>query len=143
MKSIKVVLVVAIGMVFTGCATVGNGNVSTVDKMIPIAKTAAYVGTFYAMKEHPEWRPSFETAVAELKFLEAQEKIEFVTLISIVNRLPIKELQSDEAALIVGTATILLSEYGGMAVPLEQVKDLHPVVTAIRDGIELALVRPN
>jgi len=50
----------------------------------------------------------------------------------------VKELKSDRARIYVTAATLLISDYAG-TVPLEQIAELKPVATAIREGIELAL----
>lgn len=118
-----------------GCATPPHGD----RDIAPIVKTAAYVGTHYALVKHPEWKQDFELAANELRGLENSETIDFVTILAIINRLPIKELKSDNAAIVVTSATILLSEYGGRIVPVEQVAKAKPIAAAIRQGIELAL----
>jgi hypothetical protein len=124
----------------TGCASTG-GRVggTTVQDFTPAIKTAAFGGAWYALKEHPEWRIGFETAVADLKILETADKIDFATLMAIAMRLPVDELKSEEAQLAITGATILLSGYGGKLVELDKLENVRPVATALREGIELAL----
>lgn len=122
----------------TGCATTG-GNGTTVQDFTPAIKTAAMVGTVYSLREHPEWAPAFKTAAADLAILETAEKIDFNTILAIVLRLPVKELQSPDARLAISGATILLSGYGDKIVALEKLENLRPVAKALREGIELGL----
>ena len=130
-------------LVTTGCTTtrtLEDGTVVTEQRNIaPAVKTAAYVGTFYALKEHPEWRDGFELAASELAVLEQSENLDFTTLVAIVHRLPVDELKSAEASVIIAGATILLSEYGGRVVPLDRLQEFQPIAKALREGIELGL----
>lgn len=125
----------ALLLIPTGCATTPEN----VTRVASASKIAAYVGTAAALQQKPAWRPGFVTAVAELKALEASETIDFVTLLAIVNRLPIKELKSPEAVLIISGATLVLQEYGGQLVDIGQIEKIRPIVTAIRQGVELGL----
>lgn len=134
----KLILTLSLGICLAapiGCATTPGGK----KDLAPLVKTAAYVGTTYALKAHPEYRPGFELALAQLETLEQSETIDFVTLLAIVNRLPVTELKSDEATLIVTSATLLLSEYGGGVLPVEQLEKARPIAVALRSGIALAL----
>lgn len=125
-------------LLFTGCATTG-GNVTPQD-LTPAIKTAALVGTTLVLKDHPEWRGYFVSAAGELAILEQAEKIDFAIILAIFYRLPVKELQSDEAKLAVAGATILLSGYGGKIVELDKLENVRPLAKALREGIELALI---
>lgn len=127
MKSLP--LLVLIGAL-AGCQTANFENSG------PAIKTAVGIGTAIAISEHPEWRPQFEMAAAELYLIEQQEKIDFGTVLIVVQRLPVKELRSDTARIVFTSAGILLSQYGGPEIDVTKVKI---VVTALREGIELGL----
>jgi hypothetical protein len=116
--------------IFTGCKTT-NSQQSTI-------KLAAYVGTSEALLQHPEWKPKFEIAASDLYTLESSTNIDAASILAIASRLPVKELKSDRARIYVTAATLLISDYAG-TVPLEQIAELKPVATAIREGVELAL----
>lgn len=122
-----------------GCSTTSGTKQVDVQDFIPAIKTAAMVGTTYSLNEHPEWRSGFETAAKELKVLETADKIDFATIMAIVTRLPVKELQSSDARLAISGATILLSGYGNKIVALEKLDNVRPVATALREGIELGM----
>jgi uncharacterized protein YceK len=137
MRTLNIVaLCLIVVALFTGCQSTPTSR-----DYSPAIKTAAYVGTFYALKEHPEWRPSFELAAVELNTLASADQIDIATIMAIVTRLPVDQLQSDEAVVIITSATLLLAEYGGggRPIPLEQLQSLKPVAVALRDGINLGL----
>ena len=132
---VSLLLIALFGVLAGGCSTLQNGGKS----VVPAVKTATYVGTFYALKEHPEWRPGFELARRELGMLGEAQTIDFTTVLSIVNRLPVEELKSPEATLIITGATILLTEYSGDIIPLDRVEDVRPIVKALYEGVALGL----
>lgn len=142
MKKILPILVL-IPILFAGCTTtrtLEDGTVVTEQRNItPAIKAAAVIGTHYALKEHPEWREGFKIAALELKVLESAETLDFATILSIVNRLPVDELKGDDATLIITGATILLTEYGGGVLPLDKLQQFQPIARALREGIELGL----
>lgn len=119
-----------------GCATAPNSN--TVARIKTSAKLAAYVGSAEYLRARPETRPGFILALESLKEIESAPTVDLTTLLAVVNRLPTKDLRSERAQLLITSATIMLSDFGGQ-LPLEQLNELRPVVTAIREGVELAL----
>ncbi len=129
-------LLIAAALCFTGCQTAGNRD--TAARVQTAAKLAAYVGTTEYLRARPETRPGFVLAVEALKQIETAETVDLPTLLAVVNKLPVKNLHSDRAQMIVTTATILLSDFAG-ALPLEKLNELKPVATSIREGVELAL----
>lgn len=131
-KLLLTVAVVATSLLM-GCA-----NIQQNQKVATLCKVAAYDGTYLYVKAHPESRVHFQTAVEELKALEAAETVDAVTLLAIVQRFPVKELHSEAATLVVGNATLILSDYT-TSVPVEQIENLKPIVKAIREGVELGL----
>lgn len=134
MKSLTALLLATL-LLFTGCATT---PVATAKRIQSAAKVAAYVGTWEFIHQKPEARAAFQTAHDELVFLESQETIDLVTLLAIVHRLPVKELKSPQAQLIIGASMLLLSDYAG-SLPVGDMATLKPLVSAIREGIALGL----
>ena len=136
MKTKSILIIGAIlGLLFTGCGTL---TPTQQQRAVTATKIAAYVGTHEAVRQHPEWRDGFQQAVNDLGVMEASSKIDATMILAIMQRLPVKELKSPQATLAITAATILLSDYAG-SVPLDQVQQLKPVVTAMREGIELGL----
>lgn len=117
-----------------GCATTPTGQ----RDIAPTIRVAAYMGTAYAVAEHPEWRPGFEQAVIDLTVIEQAPTIDLATILAVVARLPIKQIQNSKATILITGAIILLSDYGA-SLPPDQMEKLRPIVKALREGIELGL----
>lgn len=132
MKSVPLLALMVV--LATGCATTPTGE----RDIAPTIKTAAYMGTAYALLERPHWRKGFEEAVIDLNLAEQGKTIDLVTVLAIVQRLPVKELQNSKAVILFTGAIILLNDYG-VSLPPDQVDKLRPVVKAMREGIELGL----
>lgn len=146
MKKLTLAIIAMFAMLFlalgfTGCATTPGGTEPrvTVEDITPAIKTAAFVGTFYTLRENPDWREGFVTAATDLKILENAEQLDFALILAIVARLPVDELKSDDAALAITAATILLSGYQNKLIELDKFQNVKPIARAIREGIELAL----
>lgn len=117
-----------------GCQTSPDGS----HGIATTVKTAAYVGTSLYLTDHPDARVEFERAAYELEQVERAEVIDFPTILAIVNRLPVKELKSDEARIIITGATIILADYAGQ-LRLDQMEQLRPIARALKEGIALGL----
>lgn len=122
---------------FTGCQTAAISQAS-IARIQTAAKLAAYVGTTEYLRVHPEQRAGFVLARDLLGQIETSPTVDLPTLLAVVNKLPVKELKTERAQLIVSSATLLLSDYAGQ-LPLEKLNELKPVAASIREGIELAL----
>jgi hypothetical protein len=128
---IAVVLSAAIG-----CATVPGGK----RDYTPAVRQAAFLGTLFALREHPEWKPHFETAANQLETIAAAEKLDFALVLAIVGTLPVKELKSDDARIVITSAQLLLADYGGgPAVSLEQAAEAREIVSAIATGMRVGM----
>ena len=125
----------ALALGTSGCATVSPTTKARVETA---AKAAAYLGSSEYLRSHPETRPAFELARNQLAALETAETVDLVTLLSIVRQLPVKELKTERATMIVTAATILLSDYAG-SLPVEKLNELKPLAGSIRQGLDLAL----
>lgn len=133
--------IAAIGPV--GCATSQTGGQGqTVQDYTPAITTAALFGTHYTLQERPDWKPYFTAAAAELAVLETAEKIDFNTILAVVLRLPVKELNSPDARLAIAGATILLQGYSGKIVELDKLENVRPIARALREGITLGIGTP-
>lgn len=126
-----------LALLMIGCQTTPDNS----QRIASAVKVAAYVGTAAYLADHPDKRVDFERAHYELEFIERTEVIDFATVLAIVNRLPVKELKSDDARLIITGATILLADYAGQ-LRLDQLEQLRPIVKAMKDGIALGLGDP-
>ena len=118
------------------CST--TGNAPDLARVKTSAKLAAYIGSSEYMRANPVSRPGFALAVEALKEIETAPTVDLTMLLSVVNRLPTKDIRSERVQMLITSTTILLSDFGG-TLPLERLAELRPVATAIREGIELAL----
>lgn len=134
MKKLTSLVVAASLMV--GCVTPIKPDTS--QRMQTAAKVAAYVGGKAYLDKNPNSRPAFELAQKELLSLSQAENLDWVTLLAVVNRLPVKELKNQEAQMIITVATITLSDYAGQ-LPLDRLKELQPLAGALAEGLTLAL----
>jgi hypothetical protein len=132
----KIILLAICATLLTGCAYL-KANPQATTRIATGVSVAAYVGTTETLRDHPEYRSGFQLAVTDLKILESGP-VDTIKLLEIVNRLPVKELKSSRANMIITAATIILNDEIG-ATPLEKLDDLKPVITAIRQGIERGL----
>lgn len=127
---------------FGGCASVpADGSAPRDTKRLEaIAKLAAFDGTVIYLKKHPESRATFELAHAELtKFVDDNGgQLSLGALLNVMDELPVKQLQGEYGAVIVGSAIILFDEFVGDKVEVDSAQ-LRPVAVAIRDGIGMGL----
>lgn len=126
-------LLIAATLLMLGCQTANFER-----NMTATIKYAAFTGTAISLDEHPEWRSQFNEVRMNLEVIEQQSIIDFTLVMAIVYRLPIKELKSSEARIIITAATMLLQDFGG-SVDLSTEK-IKPVVTALKDGIALGML---
>jgi len=126
----------------SGCSSLNDGlSGSNARRIQTSVKLAAYLGTSSYLQSHPETRTAFIIAANELRSLAIADNIDAVNLLAIVNRLPIKELESDQSKIIITAATIILSDFAG-ELQLDQLKQLQPIAAAMAEGIELGLAQP-
>lgn len=122
-----------------GCSTTGGLNVATTSL---IAKVAAKDASYFALVEHPEWRPAFVRAYTEVSALASQDKIDVSTLAAIIARLPVKELKGTTARIVISDLQIIVEQIApnnGQIVSSDKYADPRIVITAIRDGMKIAL----
>lgn len=132
-----------IPVLFTGCVTSPDGtNSPDIERISNVAREAATFGTLEALRARPDWADEFAIAHKELKALSTAEKITVGDLLTVLNRLPIKELQSNEARITIGAARILIAGSGWSAVDAVRLAQIRPVVVAIVEGLEFGGVKP-
>ena len=114
---------------FAGCASI------TSTESLPIKlKSVAYIGTWEALRAHPEWKPSFESATHDLKIIETSETLDLVTVVAILQSLPIKELRGERTVVYITAATLLLDD---ATLRVKIPAQAQAIARALREGIEL------
>src|SRR5262245_15790811 len=103
-------LVAALACALPGCKSTPTDKPPDSARVASIARIAAYTGTRVHLTKSPGDRPYFESARESLASLSAGGNYDPAALSQALSKLPIKELQSTEGALIVGTAVMLYDE---------------------------------
>lgn len=132
-------LVGLVSLSVAGCAWLRQ-NPDKVARISSGAKVAAYVATFEYTQQNPESRLAFEAASQSLLQIEQAEVVDVALVLAIVNQLPVKELKSERAQVIITAASIIVNDYLG-TIPADQVDTIRPLVKALREGIDLGLGR--
>lgn len=122
-----------------GCKTLSNEQVvaNRVGRLAAIA-------TPLVLKAKPEWRQGFSIAQIALEELSRDTDASFDDLLAIVARLPVDELQSDEAKLYIAAgaeATLLLLDLtlGSYAIDLTKAGSVQPIAAALARGLGTGL----
>lgn len=124
-----------------GCVTTGQNPGLTdakVKKVAQVVELASYNGTFLFLQEKPENKYIFESVVRSLDIL-LEDEITLDKFLLIVKELPIKELKSKDAIIILDNMIIVFGIYQDDLIKLdklEQVQKLKPVIISLRDGIK-------
>lgn len=142
LESIVAALLLAITLTIpvcmtTGCALTPAQNDGTQPNAL--IKATMFVGTVAALKDHPEWRPAFTKAAAELYAIESANSINFNTVLGIISRLPANVLEGEDAIIAITATTILLEGVNVGQVDLSKTPQLRSAVLGLRQGLELGL----
>ena len=137
----KIKIICSLGLLLlvssVGCKTAAPAD--TLQRIQTACKAAAYIGTAEYLETHPDAKNQFTAVATELEILAAQDTIDYVTILAVVNHLPIKELKSGNARIAITAATILLSDYAG-SLPVGTAGTLKPVAASLAAGIRLGLL---
>ncbi len=141
MKHIKLLTLLTIStvlvMVFTGCKTTADGTkTADIERIARVTREATSIGTLELLKRHPEWLIHFKIAHDELAQLESADNISLDSVLTIISRLPIQELKSDDARLAVQGSRLLISAIDVPEVGAERLAQIRPIVKALREGLE-------
>lgn len=130
-KSMLACALVACALVL-GCKLTPAG----LERLESRVRIVAQLGAGEALLEHKDWKPAFQTAAADLRIIEAGETVSIAQVVAIVQRLPVKELQSDRTKLYVATGMLILLEAG---TPTELNPDTSAGVKAVARGLRTGI----
>ena len=121
-----------------GCKSITPQRVSAV------ARSAAFGGTKAALKEHPQWAAAFDQAQKDLMNIanSTATNLDIVEVVAIIQRLPVQELHSETATIIIQSTTILIMGVDLPPIPADRVKDVQLIARSIAEGIALARGSP-
>lgn len=131
--NIKLMLVLVVAFVFGGCK-----NITKQEAFLGRVENAAFTASGFYLLSNPNKRPVFEQTVKELSLLMTSTKATQADLHEIMTHLPIKELHGTSMGIIVRSVQMEFQNYG-KTVDLSKAEYLHPVVQAIRDGLDAGL----
>ena len=121
-----------------GCTTLKLNEEQSLENK---SKAVAWVATSTILGKHPEWVPHFEVARDDLRIIMEAESVGLNEVLAIVHRLPVDELQGDEAVLIIGAVMIFFQDDLG-TIALENPPLLRAVCRGLVSGITLGLPKP-
>lgn len=127
------------GLLFAGCATTPQDRMTT---PVSVVKIATFNGTYLALRENPHLRDQFREVANQLRVLELQPHIDAVDVIQLIQTLPVKELQTDTAQVMIANASLLIGEFGGNTMDVSA-EPMRPFVIALREGIERRIGPPG
>lgn len=129
-----IISAVAMAMVLSGCKTPVN-----TERLSLVARDATRLGTYEALRDHPEWQPQFEQARDQLEALAKRDSLTVGDLVDVISVLPVSELSSDEARWALAGTRLTITLAGWSDVEIVRVEQLRPVATAIASGITLGI----
>lgn len=135
MTKIKFLFAIPLSALFvlTGCKTVPNPIT------IGAIQSAANIGASIALNDNPALRPQFQAAHDQLGTFLKDGKLTSAQLTTILNLLPIKELKSDTARIIITTTLVLFDSYIQQATDITKVASIQIVGSALYNGLDTAL----
>lgn len=140
MKTKSIIVLTVLSFVTSICILMsGCVNGTPTPLTLSVIRVAANSGVSVALVDRPDWRPQFVEARDELKTLLNAGSISGEQLKSILNRLPVKELKSTEARIVISNTTILFDDYIRQATEINRVAAVGDVALAIYDGLNVAL----
>jgi hypothetical protein len=126
-------IIAAVAILTTGCATVKDPAFS-----YALVEDAAAIGTIAVLAKHPELRPQFERAEKSLSGVIESGKFDGGTFREIVSALPVKELKSNDARLIITFAELQFRRHG-QSLAIDQNEHVRSGMIAMRNGLRAAL----
>lgn len=145
MNKIITASLLACALVFTpGCKTTSapstpEQSAQKAQRLGTVAELAAFTGTTVWLRDHPQDRQYFEASRATLDLLLGSSNITPETFSQALFGLPVKELQGESGALIVGSSLILYDAFVREHVNMDANVYLRPVVQGVRNGLDRGL----
>lgn len=131
----------------TGCITTADGRkIPDPVVLTAIAQDAAYVGATITLKSNPQYRPEFELTRLALEQLIAAGSGSPSDLQAALAKLPIKELQGQNGAILVQQAVVVLNAARAKLAELDKAQVysgyVQPIAQGLLAGLDQALGVP-
>lgn len=127
----------ALALVTTsGCAFITKhiGSISASTKRI------TYQGTLAVLKNNPTERPKFVLAYDDLSKALANGTLDSTLLVKITSTIPSKRLKGDIGTISIELGSLILDLSAGESIDLAKAPNVVAIGTAMRDGIQQALL---
>ena len=111
----KILSLVCLCSALCGCAILGPNKGPSVPL---IAEVAFYDATWYVLKEHPNHKPDFAAAIAELEAFLESSKFSVADLGRVISKVNVKEINGSWQSLTLNNLAILLGGYDASLVSL-------------------------
>jgi len=132
----KYLAVIAL-IILTGCASTPEQKVQTA---ADVAQFCAYNASEALLIKQPQAEPALRLVANDLRALETVEHVSMTDILLVIGRLPADKLQSPIGRIAIVNGTMLLVRLGRSS-DLASV-DLKPIVTGLREGIEMRIGPP-
>jgi hypothetical protein len=141
-----VVLAIAWLLLFTGCAggplpvgsLVSTNQEENLRNLSDAVHEAAATGTEVGLYENPGTRPYFVAALAHLDALIEAKNFDPAELKAALNKLPIKELKSPVARIVINRGISVYRRYAER-IDIDRQVYVASTIRALRDGIQEGL----
>lgn len=135
----KLSLAIASLVLMFGCSTLTAPDIARISLAV---QEAAAIGTSEAVRDHPEWRPIFTQVRDQLNAAAALPTVTVGDLLAAIGKLPVSELSSDTARLVMAAAKLTIAIAGWSDVEIAQTEQVRPVLVALGKGISTGLGTP-
>lgn len=123
-------------VLLTSCATTSQPDIVRIAAAV---EEAARFGTQEALRDRPDWRPTFLLVRDQLTAIAARDKLTVSDLLDAVSLLPITELSSDGARIAFAAARLTIALANWSDVEVIATEQVRPVVEALAKGMTAGL----
>lgn len=132
------VLLVLSTFLFSG-ATCRNASQPDIQRISLAVEEAARFGTAEALRDRPDWRPTFVLVRDQLNAIAIRERLTVADLLDAVALLPISEFNSDGVRIAFAAARLTIALANWSDVEVIATEQVRPVVLALAKGITAGL----
>lgn len=137
---------ITLAIAHCGCtttpATVGpTGEIIPGHQVADIPRIAATIqelttdGVSQLLAAKPDTMKPLSTSLEELTALESQDAITPAQLLTILNKLPVKQFSGPKGAIAFSSAKLLLAATGISTMEITKLNELKPIVSAFKQGL--------
>lgn len=136
---------IALAAIFiTGCTTVTTTDpfgdpvtkqVPDIERIAAVTQETTAFAVATLLAEKPETEAPLSKTLSELTVLASQDAITPSQILTILNKLPVKQFSSPNGVLAFSAAKIILASAGWSNIDIVKLNELKPIVEALRQGL--------